>query len=159
MSELGTPWSGRPSCSSATIYSRSPILGRRRHSPSPRLSNLPRSPCLHQSVDGPGKHTHPLSSYGYGRAQGSHGRTRDRLRRYVSMTLPRNTALVTRLAANVRAARRAKQARLQDVSEATGLSVGYLSELENGRRSASAETLVRLADLFETSVDKLLGRH
>ncbi|GAA2013496.1 XRE family transcriptional regulator [Catenulispora yoronensis] len=58
----------------------------------------------------------------------------------------------------LRAARRAKHLTLADAAVETGISVSTLSRLENGARRATLELLLPLADLYDASLDELVGR-
>lgn len=60
------------------------------------------------------------------------------------------------IGARIRKARKDKNLTLSDVREATGLSTGNLSELENNKFMPSAGALISLKNLFEVSVDWLL---
>lgn len=55
----------------------------------------------------------------------------------------------------IRALRRANRWGLRELEERTGLSRGYLSRLESGRRGASLTTLTVLADLYDVPVTDL----
>ncbi len=46
---------------------------------------------------------------------------------------------------------------LKDLSERTGLAVGYLSEIERGVKPGSAAALVRIADALGTTIALLVG--
>lgn len=46
---------------------------------------------------------------------------------------------------------------LRELSERTSLSVSYLSEIEGGRKSGSAEALRRIAEALDTTMDALVG--
>lgn len=78
--------------------------------------------------------------------------------------LPRPAALFRRLlGAALRAARTRQRRTLREVSAAAGVSLGYLSEIERGRKEASSELLaaicaalgVRLADLLAEVANEL----
>lgn len=45
-----------------------------------------------------------------------------------------------------------------EISKATGISSGNISDWKSGRSKPNAETLVKIADYFDCSVDYLLGR-
>lgn len=45
-----------------------------------------------------------------------------------------------------------------EISKATGISTGNISDWKNGRSKPTAETLIKIADYFSCSVDYLLGR-
>jgi transcriptional regulator with XRE-family HTH domain len=52
---------------------------------------------------------------------------------------------------------RASNGMLQkDLADKAGISVGFLSEVENGRRTPGAEVLLRIADALGASLDYLL---
>jgi len=42
------------------------------------------------------------------------------------------------------------------LAEAAGISAGYLSELENGKKTGGVETLRRIADALKLNIDDLL---
>ena len=46
----------------------------------------------------------------------------------------------------------------ENLSRNTGISSGNISDWKSGRSKPSAETLIKIADYFECSVDYLLGR-
>jgi transcriptional regulator with XRE-family HTH domain len=46
---------------------------------------------------------------------------------------------------------------LRQLAAECGRGIGYLSDLENGKRSAGAETLVMLADVFGCTLDALVS--
>lgn len=58
---------------------------------------------------------------------------------------------------NLKAARKAKGLTQVEVAKHIGLSQGSYSEWENGKTRIDALSLSRLADLFETTVDYILG--
>jgi transcriptional regulator with XRE-family HTH domain len=52
---------------------------------------------------------------------------------------------------------RARKGMLQkDLADQAGISVGFLSEVENGHRTPGAEVLLRIADVLGASLDYLL---
>ena len=55
----------------------------------------------------------------------------------------------------LQALRRANRWGLRELEQRTGLSRGYLSRLERGRRGASLTTLTVLADLYDVPVTDL----
>jgi len=55
----------------------------------------------------------------------------------------------------IREIRKAKNLTLADVSGSIGISIAYLSDIENGNRHGSAETLKRIADALGVSVSEL----
>ena len=58
----------------------------------------------------------------------------------------------------LRAARRKQNLTLADVAAGTGISVSTLSRLESGGRRATLELLLPLAELYDVSLDELVGR-
>ncbi|ANY74553.1 Transcriptional regulator [Paenibacillus lactis] len=46
----------------------------------------------------------------------------------------------------------------EELSELIGISRASLSHYEQNRRKPNLETLTRLADIFETTIDKIIGR-
>jgi len=63
--------------------------------------------------------------------------------------VPRRRPLV---GAQIRRRRRDRQLTLAQVAEATGLNVGYLSQVENDKASPSLETLGALADALDVPI-------
>jgi transcriptional regulator with XRE-family HTH domain len=55
-----------------------------------------------------------------------------------------------------RAARRNKELTLDEFADVSGLSKGFLSDLENDKRNPSASTLINLSDALEVSVEWLI---
>ena len=45
---------------------------------------------------------------------------------------------------------------LRDLSEHAGISLGYLSEIERGRKRDSVAAMTRVADALETTIDALV---
>ena len=66
--------------------------------------------------------------------------------------------LAAAIGTRLRTARRAKPLTLVEAAGATGISVSTLSRLETGGRRATLEQLLPLADLYEVSLDELVGR-
>jgi transcriptional regulator with XRE-family HTH domain len=62
-----------------------------------------------------------------------------------------------RLGSRLRAARQAKGWTQQELAERTGLTAAFLSYLENGSRSGSLESLVKLAEALSLEPELLLG--
>jgi len=58
---------------------------------------------------------------------------------------------------SLRRARTARRRTLRDVSGAARVSLGYLSEVERGRKEASSELLAAICDALELSLPQLLG--
>lgn len=52
--------------------------------------------------------------------------------------------------------RKSKESTLKDVSKSTGLSISYLSDIERDIVDPSLKTLIKLADVYETTVSLLL---
>ena len=46
---------------------------------------------------------------------------------------------------------------LKDLSSRTGIAVGYLSEIERGRKPGSTSALVRIANALDTTIDVLVN--
>jgi transcriptional regulator with XRE-family HTH domain len=65
------------------------------------------------------------------------------------MHTPRRRPLV---GAHIRRRRRDRDMTLAQVAEATGLNVGYLSQIENDKASPSLETLAALADALDVPI-------
>jgi transcriptional regulator with XRE-family HTH domain len=66
--------------------------------------------------------------------------------------------LAAAIGTRLRAARKARPLTLAEAAAATGISVSTLSRLETGGRRATLEQLLPLADLYEVSLDELVGR-
>ena len=47
---------------------------------------------------------------------------------------------------------------LRELSERTGIAVGYLSEIERGRKPGSTSALARIASALGTTIDVLVNR-
>jgi transcriptional regulator with XRE-family HTH domain len=60
------------------------------------------------------------------------------------------------IAQRIRALRRLRGQTLKWVSDATGISLGHLSEVERGQSSVSSEKLARLAEVLGETTDYLL---
>jgi transcriptional regulator with XRE-family HTH domain len=61
------------------------------------------------------------------------------------------------IARRIRELRRARGLTLKHVSDAAGISLGHLSEVERGQSSVSGEKLARLAEALGESADYLLA--
>jgi transcriptional regulator with XRE-family HTH domain len=62
-----------------------------------------------------------------------------------------------RLGKRLKDARRAKGWTQQELAERTGLTAAFLSYLENGSRSGSLESLVKLAEALSLEPESLMG--
>lgn len=62
------------------------------------------------------------------------------------------------LAMRLRLARVARGLKQYWVADRVGIHPVYLSRIETGKQSPSLRTLVKLSDLYVTSIDDLLGR-
>lgn len=62
-----------------------------------------------------------------------------------------------RLADNIRNFRKDRRMTQEQLAEALGVTVGAVYKWENGRSTPEVNLLIEMADLFETSVDVLLG--
>lgn len=56
----------------------------------------------------------------------------------------------------IREIREAKRLTQDQLAERTGISKGFLSDVENGKRNVSSEYLLRIANALNASVDYLL---
>ena len=56
----------------------------------------------------------------------------------------------------VRAFRDHRGLTLRDLSERAGISIGYLSEIERGRKPGSVAALTRVAAALDTTIDTLV---
>src|SRR5687768_11271596 len=61
------------------------------------------------------------------------------------------------LGERIRHLRKARGKSLKDLSEATGLSISFVSQIERGLSSASVRTLARLADALDVGIGELFG--
>lgn len=61
-------------------------------------------------------------------------------------------------AANLKALRKSYKLSQSELAERVGTSQRNISYWENGTTQPDIDTLVRLADVFDVSVDELLGR-
>jgi len=58
---------------------------------------------------------------------------------------------------NIRKERLARSMTIDELSESLGQSSGFVGLIECGKRGATTYTLLKLAEIFNTSVDSLLG--
>lgn len=58
----------------------------------------------------------------------------------------------------LREVRKSKKLTQQQIADEIGVNRGSYSNWEKGKREPSFENLIKLADLFEVSLDCLLGR-
>ncbi|MFI5610713.1 helix-turn-helix domain-containing protein [Amycolatopsis sp. NPDC051903] len=70
---------------------------------------------------------------------------------------PRSTSEGVHIGAKLREWRHDSRTTLTEVSEAVGLSVGYISQVERGRANPSLEALKRLADVLGHTVGELFS--
>ena len=63
------------------------------------------------------------------------------------------------LSQNLRQLRINNKMTQKNLAEKLGVSFGSIAMWESGRRSPDSEMLIKIADLFDVSVDSLLGRH
>ena len=59
---------------------------------------------------------------------------------------------------NFRLLRKQKKVRQKDVAEYLGVAVRTIQSYEYGDREPSIETLIKLADYFDVTLDYLMGR-
>jgi transcriptional regulator with XRE-family HTH domain len=69
-----------------------------------------------------------------------------------------STPIQTALAANVQALREMRSLTQAELGKRAGIAAASISHFETGQRAPSLESLVRLADALDVSVDVLLGR-
>ena len=62
-----------------------------------------------------------------------------------------------KLSDNIRNFRKDLKMTQEQLAEALGVTVGAVYKWENGRSTPEVNLLIEMADLFETSVDVLLG--
>jgi transcriptional regulator with XRE-family HTH domain len=67
-----------------------------------------------------------------------------------TVTQPRRSR--PKVGAQIRRRRRERNLTLAQISDATGLNVGYLSQIENDKASPSLETLAELADALDVPI-------
>ncbi len=61
-----------------------------------------------------------------------------------------------KIGSRVKQARRAKHMTQQQLAEAAGISLSYVSNIENGRQSMHVLTLTALCDALDISADQLI---
>ena len=61
-----------------------------------------------------------------------------------------------KIGARIRAARGIKGLTQERLSEAAGISVSYISEIENGHRALSIDVMERIADVLDVPLEWLL---
>lgn len=66
------------------------------------------------------------------------------------------TYTITNIGARIRAARESRKFSRKDVAEEAGITVGNLSNIENGHRSPGLEVLVGLCNAIGVSPDEFL---
>lgn len=59
---------------------------------------------------------------------------------------------------NIKRLRKNKGLKQQEIADILGIKQNSYSDWENGKTEPSYENLVKLADLFEVSLDSLFGR-
>ena len=59
---------------------------------------------------------------------------------------------------NLESIRKRKGLKGKEIAEMIHISPTYYSDLENGRARLNDETLVKLSEVLETSIDEILGR-
>lgn len=57
----------------------------------------------------------------------------------------------------VRQVRKAKGLTIKDLHERSGVAIGHISDVENGKKSPRIDTALRLASGLGTTVDDLFG--
>ena len=57
---------------------------------------------------------------------------------------------------NIRAARKSKGLKQEQLAEIAGLSTNHISKLENGKSGLQLNTLIQLADALDLSLDELV---
>ena len=67
-------------------------------------------------------------------------------------------SMETRLAANLRSLRELRRLTQAELGARAGIAAASISHFETGQRAPSLDSLVKLADALEVSVDGLLGR-
>lgn len=69
-----------------------------------------------------------------------------------------STPIQTALASNLQSLREMRGLTQAEVGKRAGIAAASISHFETGQRAPSLESLVKLADALEVSVDVLLGR-
>ena len=69
----------------------------------------------------------------------------------------RNEMIDVKIAKRISYWRKKRNLSVEDVSRATGMSKAMLYAYESGRRQLTASSLLTLADLYEVSIDDMLG--
>lgn len=64
-----------------------------------------------------------------------------------------NEVIVTSVARNLKELRESNRKTLADVAGVIGLSMSYISMLENGKRSLNIEVAAELAKIYRTNID------
>lgn len=73
------------------------------------------------------------------------------------VNLMRNEMIDVKIAKRISYWRKKRNLSVEDVSRATGMSKAMLYAYESGRRQLTASSLLTLADLYEVSIDDMLG--
>ena len=63
------------------------------------------------------------------------------------------------LGRRIRAQRKLMSMTQAELAERVGVSSAFIGHIERGTRIASLETICRIADALECSIDELVGRH
>jgi transcriptional regulator with XRE-family HTH domain len=66
--------------------------------------------------------------------------------------------MAARLAANIRSFREMRSLTQAELGQRAGIAAASISHFETGQRAPSLESLVKVADALDASVDVLLGR-
>lgn len=61
-----------------------------------------------------------------------------------------------RIGSRVQQARKARHLTQQQLAEATGMSIAFVSNIENGRQSMNIRSLVAISDALDVSTDSLI---
>lgn len=69
----------------------------------------------------------------------------------------RNEMIDVKIAKRISYWRKKRKLSVEDVSKATGMSKAMLYAYESGRRQLTASSLLTLADLYDVSIDDMLG--
>lgn len=73
------------------------------------------------------------------------------------VNLMRNEMIDVKIAKRISYWRKKRNLSVEDVSRATGMSKAMLYAYESGRRQLTASSLLTLADLYDVSIDDMLG--
>ncbi|MGI6696655.1 MAG: helix-turn-helix domain-containing protein [Christensenellales bacterium] len=65
--------------------------------------------------------------------------------------------ITTNLGSNIKTIRKARKMSLKDLSSKVGVSISFLSQIENGKNIPSLTTLKKISDALDVTLSRLLG--